>query len=91
MCTADAATTALTPKQIAGRLGISERSVREKVYSGLWPHRRLDKRTLRFTESDYEEILAMARRVQTTTQMKSASVDQTKHELVALLTSRRAA
>lgn len=90
MCTTDATMTALTPKQIADRLGISERSVREKAYSGVWPHRRLDKRTLRFTEADYDEILASARRGQTTT-VKSLSVDQTKQELVALLTSRRAA
>lgn len=42
----------LTPKQIADRLGISERSIRERAYTGAGLHLRLDQRTLRFTESD---------------------------------------
>jgi predicted site-specific integrase-resolvase len=80
----------LTPKQIADRLGISERSVREKAYTGAWPHLRLDQRTLRFTESDYREILASGHR-STTTPVRSVTLTQRKEELAALLTSRRAA
>lgn len=80
----------LTPKQIADRLGISERSVREKAYTGAWPHLRLDQRTLRFTESDYDEILALAHRP-TKTLVRSVTLTQRKDELAALLTSRRAA
>lgn len=90
MSTFDGTPPVLTPKQIADRLGISERSVREKAYSGTWPHLRLDTRTLRFTESDYEEILASAHRP-TTTLIENVTVNQRKEELVALLASRRAA
>lgn len=86
----DGTNSVLTPQQIADRLGISERSVREKAYAGIWPHRRLDKRTLRFSEADYDEILASSHR-KPTTAVKSVSVAQTKDELVALLTSRRVA
>jgi predicted DNA-binding transcriptional regulator AlpA len=90
MGTIDGSVSLLTPHQVAIRLGITERSVREKAYAGTWPHRRIDKRTLRFTESDYEEIVASALRSATTT-MQKVGVSQLGHDLAALLTSRRAA
>lgn len=79
----------MTPKDLARRLGISERSVREKVYAGLWPCLRLDSRTLRFEESDYEAILAMSRR-RPQTPIGKANGAQDKEDLVRLLTSGRA-
>ncbi|SDR04025.1 hypothetical protein SAMN04489742_3633 [Arthrobacter crystallopoietes] len=55
-----ASNTLLTPKDMAERLGIPERSVRQKVYGAVWPHRRLDLRTIRFTEDDFRTILTMS-------------------------------
>lgn len=80
----------ITPRELGERLGISERAVREKAYSRTWPHRRLDKRTIRFTEKDIEEILSSSK-VSPLGPLKEESLDQTKNELVALLTRRRAA
>lgn len=51
----------ITPAELANRLGVSERSVREKCYRRLWRHTRLDARTIRFAPSDVSEILAQAR------------------------------
>lgn len=44
----------MTPEQLAHRLGVSHRMVREMYYTNTWPHLRLNKRTVRFTESHYE-------------------------------------
>lgn len=90
MKTKDGTSAVLTPRQLAERLGISERSVREKAYSGIWPHRRLDKRTLRFSEADYNDIMARSYRNPSPT-VKMSTAEQAKDELVALLTSRRVA
>lgn len=78
----------MTPDRLASRLGISVRSVREKVYAGIWPHLRLDKRTVRFTEDDYEEILAMSRK-RPANLAKSVTDSQQKNDLAELLKARR--
>jgi hypothetical protein len=78
----------MTPKDLVERLGISERSVREKVYSQSWPHLRIDKRTVRFTEEDFQEIIESSRR-KPTTSIRKASINELSSDLAALLKSRR--
>ena len=50
----------MPPDELAGRMGFSLRMVREMYYTNAWPHLRLNQRTVRFTESDYEQILELS-------------------------------
>lgn len=88
MVVTEAANEIFTPKQIAERLGITERSVREKVYAGLWPHLRIDKRTIRFTENDFGEIISNSQR-RPAVLVRKVSINQTKNDLALLLKARR--
>jgi DNA-directed RNA polymerase sigma subunit (sigma70/sigma32) len=56
----------LTPEQLAERLGVPLRMVREMYYTNSWPHLRLNKRTVRFTDEHLEQIIAMSERRPTT-------------------------
>lgn len=40
----------MSPEQLAERFGVTLRMVREMYYTNVWPHLRLNKRTVRFTE-----------------------------------------
>ena len=80
----------MTPEQLAERLGVPLRTVREMYYTKAWPHLRLNKRTVRFTEAHYEEILALSERRPATPIRKTASAQQAS-ELAALLGGRRSA
>ena len=80
----------MTPEDLAERLGVSLRLVREMYYTKTWPHLRLNKRTVRFTEQHYEEILHLseqrpASRIRRTTSATKAA------ELAELLTKKRTA
>lgn len=77
----------LTPEQVADRLGISVRAVREKVYQGKWPHLRLDGRTMRFTEEHVLEIVRSSAQPGSVTPASRSSRDAAK-ELAALLRRR---
>lgn len=79
-----------TPEELAERLGVSLRMVREMYYTGTWPHLRLNKRTVRFTESHYEQIIAMSER-RPTTEIHKTSTAQKASELAELLGRRRSA
>lgn len=78
----------LTPEQVAARLGLSVRSVRERVYRGTWPHLRLDGRTIRFTEEQFKEIVDSSSRFGKSASTLDARRDAGK-ELAALLSGRR--
>lgn len=80
----------LTPEQLAERLGVSLRTVREMYYTGTWPHLRLNKRTVRFTEDHYEQILALSERSPTSAISKSTTA-QKASELAYLLGPRKSA
>lgn len=79
-----------TPEELAGRLGVSLRMVREMYYTDTWPHLRLNKRTVRFTASHYEQIIAMSER-RPATQIRKTSTAQKASELAELLGRRRSA
>ncbi|MBG6192340.1 excisionase family DNA binding protein [Arthrobacter sp. CAN_A212] len=66
----------MSPKEVAVRLGISERSVREKVYQGVWLHLRFDKRTVRFSEENLDEIISMAYRSGSLTPQPVVEMDE---------------
>lgn len=78
----------LTPEQVANRLGVSVRSVREKVYRGTWPHLRIDGRTIRFSEEQLQGIVESAARSGNSVSTRRPGRDAGK-ELAALLNSRR--
>ncbi|MET3142479.1 UNVERIFIED_ORG: putative site-specific integrase-resolvase [Arthrobacter sp. UYEF2] len=80
----------MSPEQLAERLGISLRMVREMYYTSTWPHLRLNRRTVRFTESHFEQILALSEQRAVTT-IKKASSAQKAAELAQLLGQKRAA
>ena len=72
------------PEEPAERLGIPLRMVREMYYTNAWPHLRLNERTVRFTESHYEQIIAMGER-RPTTEIRTTSSAQKAAELAGLL------
>lgn len=74
----------MTPEQLAQRLGVSLRMVREMYYTNTWPHLRLNKRTVRFTESHYEQILNLSERRPTSSVRKTNSATASA-ELAELL------
>lgn len=80
----------MTPEQLAKRLGVSLRMVREMYYSGAWPHLRLNKRTVRFTEAHLEEIIRMSER-RPTSKIRKTTTSQKAAELAELLNQRRPA
>lgn len=80
----------MTPEQLAERLGVSLRMVREMYYTNAWPHLRLNKRTVRFTESHYEQILELSEQRPTSVVRKSASANKAA-ELAELLGKKRSA
>jgi excisionase family DNA binding protein len=73
-----------TPEQLAERLGVSLRTVREMYYTNTWPHLRINKRTVRFTEEHFEQIIAMSER-RPTTVMRDVTSAQKASELADLL------
>lgn len=79
-----------TPEELAERLGVSLRMVREMYYTNTWPHLPLNKRTVRFTQSHYEQIIAMSERRATTEIGKTTSA-QKASELAELLGRKRSA
>ena len=80
----------MSPDQLAERLGVSLRMVREMYYTNTWPHLRLNKRTVRFTEYHYEQILELSEKRPTTLVRKTTSA-QKASELAALLSQKRPA
>lgn len=64
--------------------------VREMHYTSTWPHLRLNKRTVRFTEDHFEQILALSEQRPVTMVSKSSS-DEKASELAKLLTQKRPA
>ncbi|TLM86453.1 hypothetical protein FDW83_01480 [Pseudarthrobacter sp. NamE2] len=79
-----------TPEELAERLGVSLQMVRKMYYTNAWPHLRLNKRTIRFTVSHYEQIIAMSER-RPTTEIRKTSSAQKAAELAELLGRRRSA
>jgi hypothetical protein len=73
----------LKPEEVAERLGISVRSLRQKCSLG-WPHRRLDSRTIRFTHGDVEEIIELSARRPVAAAKKTIQAE-VQSELVDLL------
>ena len=90
METIENSTEYMTPEQLARRLGVSLRMVREKYYTGAWPHLRLNKRTVRFTEAHLEEIMQMSER-RPSSKIKNTTTSQKATELAELLNKRRPA
>ncbi|TSE15809.1 hypothetical protein B1A87_007760 [Arthrobacter sp. KBS0703] len=80
----------MTPDDLAQRLGVSLRMVREMYYTNTWPHLRLNKRTVRFTENHYEQILELSEQRSTSQVRKTTSADASA-ELAKLLTRKRSA
>jgi predicted site-specific integrase-resolvase len=80
----------MSPDQLAERLGVSLRMVREMYYTNTWPHLRLNKRTVRFTEHHYEQILELSEQRPTTLVRKTTSA-QKASELAELLSQKRPA
>lgn len=80
----------MTPEQLAERLGVSLRMVREMYYTDKWPHLRLNKRTVRFTDAHFEQIIAMSER-RPTTVMRNVTSAQKASELAELLGRKRSA
>ncbi len=80
----------MTPEQLGERLGVSLRMVREMYYTNTWPHLRLNKRTVRFTESHYEEILELSEKRPTSLVRKTTSANKAA-ELAELLGKKRSA
>jgi DNA-directed RNA polymerase sigma subunit (sigma70/sigma32) len=80
----------LTPEQLAERLGVSLRMVREMYYTNTWPHLRLNKRTVRFTQVHLEEIIAMSER-RPTTPVRDVTLAQKADELAQLLGRKKSA
>jgi hypothetical protein len=58
--------------------------VRETYYTNARPHLRLNEHTVRFTESHYEQIIAMGER-RPTTEIRTTSSTQKAAELAGLL------
>lgn len=79
-----------TPEQLAERLGVSLRMVREMYYTNTWPHLRLNKRTVRFTEEHFEQIIAMSER-RPTTVVRDVTLAQKASELADLLDRKKSA
>lgn len=79
-----------TPEELAERLGVTLRMVREMYYTNAWPHLRLNKRTVRFTESHYEQIIAMSER-RPATEIRKTSSAQKASELAELLQKKKSA
>jgi hypothetical protein len=80
----------MSPEQLAKRMGISLRMVREKYYTNTWPHLRLNQRTVRFSESHYEQILELSEQRPVTPIRKTITATKAA-ELAELLSGKRAA
>ncbi|WP_156507333.1 hypothetical protein [Arthrobacter sp. OY3WO11] len=80
----------MTPEQLAKRLGVSLRMVREMYYTASWPHLRLNKRAVRFTEDHYNQIIGMSER-RASTVMSRATSSHKASGLAALLGSKKSA
>jgi hypothetical protein len=52
----------MSPDELAERLGVALRMVREMYYTNTWPHLRLNKRTVHCTEHLHEQILELSER-----------------------------
>lgn len=80
----------MSPEQLAERMGVTLRLVREMYYTNTWPHLRLTQRTVRFTESHYEQILDLSER-QPATLIRKTTTSSKAAELAKLLSRRPAA
>lgn len=80
----------MSPEQLAERMGISLRLVREMYYTDTWPYLRLNQRTVRFTEHHYEQILELSER-QPVTLIRKTNTATKAAELGELLNRKRAA
>lgn len=80
----------MSPEQLAERMGISIRMVREMYYTNSWPHLRLNKRTVRFTECHYEQILELSEQ-RPVTLIRKTNTGTKVAELAELLSGKRAA
>lgn len=80
----------MSPAQLADRMGISLRMVREMYYTNAWPHLRLNQRTVRFTEHHYVQILELSEQRPVTLIRKTNTVTKVA-ELAELLSKGRAA
>lgn len=80
----------MTPDDLAHRLGVSLRMVREMYYTNAWPHLRLNKRTVRFTENHYEQILELSEQ-RPTSQVRKTTSANASAELAQLLSRKRSA
>lgn len=80
----------MSPEQLAERMGVSLRMVREMYYTSAWPHLRLNRRTVRFTEHHYEQILELSEQ-RPATLIRKTTTSSKAAELAELLSRKPAA
>jgi hypothetical protein len=80
----------MTPEQLAKRMDISLRMVREKYCTNNRPHLRLYNRTVRFSEAHYEQILELSKQWPVTPIRKTITATKAA-ELAELFSGTRAA